>query len=1055
MHLLALGPLALHGDHGEVAVGGPKPKALLTALVIHARQVVSVEQLIALVWDDVPPQSATALIHNYVSILRRSFAAVGGQDVLTTRTPGYLLNIAAEETDLGRFARHLESARQAKQLRQFDTAVQSYERALSLWRGPALGGVDSRFARSHAARLDEDRLRADEGLAGCLLAVGRAEEAASRLTRTVAENPLHEEARGLLMHSLYECGRQADALAVYQDGRRHLMDELGVEPGERLRRLQREILAGALQPLSPKPRTPPSNPARETTIEESKGNRTSTGSSSAPCQLPPDISDFTGRSASVDALLRLGAPDPASGRTATPIAVVSGFGGAGKSTLGIHAAHLLRESYPDGQLFADLRGRDHELDAHEVLRRFLVALGVAAADLPDSLDERAELYRWKVSGRRLVILLDNARSELQVRSLLPGNSQCLVIVTSRSRLTGLEGAESIELDFLGDDDGVAMFSRIIGEERASADAPATRSIVTLCGGVPLAIRTAAAKMLARPHWPLSALASRLSNERRRLDELAVGDLAIRSSLGLNYSELNSPQRRVFHLLALLDLPDFGAWLAAPLIETSIEDAEEIVEQLVDLRLLEVVGLDTLGRVRYRFHDLVRLFGAERAVEAEPHELVVTAVTRMLLTWMGLVEVAARQLPRVTLGLRPRIDVQSVLDPRLAVVAETRPTEWFGSETGTVVRVLERAHEFGIDEATTTFVASLLSSPFAARNEFDGWQRVNEVALASARSSGRKQAEAVVLAGAGQLFYEKDDFAAALEHFGQAGDLAEAVGDVETLAITLAGTGTVHRDRAEFDLAVRDLTKAAALAQEVGATDVLAAVRYGLGAIHCDCGRFDRAAGYFDSCVELYRVLQDKRGEALSIRGLSLCRRARGDLHEAVDLSRTAEELLVEAGDDLGAIYARQSFVKAAIRQGAKCGLDELLEANLSGCVQHGDRFGVALMTRTAGELALATGDQESARALLAEALVQWTELGLPLWQARTLRDLAAAEAGTPGQADEHWRNALALFSTTGARELTELAGETPQTWQARARRPYREAAYRNLIAPPQLPEGAV
>jgi len=1052
MHLRALGPLALHGEHGEVAVGGPKPKALLTALLVHARQVVSVEQLITLVWDDVPPQSATALVHNYVSILRRSFAAVGRQDVLTTRTPGYLLNVTAGETDVGTFSRHLESARQAKQERQFDRAVQRYEQALNVWRGPALGGVDSRFARSHAARLDEDRLRADEGLAGCLLAVGRAEEAAARLSRTVAENPLREEARSLLMHALYECGRQAEALTVYQDGRRHLMDELGIEPGERLRRLQQEILSGALRP--PAPRTRPSNTTREATVTRVT-DPSDADPSSAPCQLPPDISDFIGRTALVDALIRLGAPDPASGRTATPIAVVSGFGGVGKSTLGIHVAHLLRKSYPDGQLFADLRGSDRDLDAHEVLRRFLVALGVATADLPDSLDERTELYRWKVSGRRLVIVLDNARSELQVRSLLPGNSQCLVIVTSRSRLTGLEGAEPIELDFLSDDDGVAMFSRIIGTDRASTDAASARSIVSLCGGIPLAIRTAAAKMLARPHWPLSTLASRLANECRRLDELAVGDLAIRSSLRLSYGELNDPQRRVFHLLTLLDLPDFGAWLAAPLLETSLEDAEDIVEQLVDLRLLEVVGLDALGRVRYRFHDLVQLFGAERAAEVEPPELVVASVTRMLLTWMGLVEVAAGQLPRVTLGLRPRIDIQSAIPPRLAAVAKARPIEWFGSETGTLVRVLERAHGFGVDETSTTFVASLLASPFAARNEFDGWQKTNEIALASARSSGQKQAEAIVLAGAGQLFYEKDDFAAALEHFRQAKELAEAIGDVETLAIALAGTGTVHRDRAEFDLAVGDLDQAASLAQGIGATHILAAVRYGLGAIHCDRGKLDRAAECFDGCVELYRALRDKRGEALSIRGLSLSRRAQGDLHHAVVLSRTAEELLVEAGDELGAIYARQSFVKAAIRQGARAGLSDLLETNLTGCVQHGDRFGVALMTRTAGELALATGDQQQAKELLAESLALWTELGLPLWQARTLRDLAAAEADAPARAGEHWRDALRLFTAIGARELAELAGETPSTWHTHTRRPYVETPYRDLIAPPQLPEGAM
>ncbi|WP_370943331.1 BTAD domain-containing putative transcriptional regulator [Amycolatopsis sp. cg5] len=1011
MRIQALGPIELRTGERAVPLGGPKPKALLAALLLQPRQVVSVERLIALIWDDAPPRSATALVHTYISQLRRAFGEAGNAEALVTRPPGYLLDVTADDCDLDAFEQLIDKARQAERRANHAEANERYEQALRLWRGPAFGGVDTTFARTSADALDEDRLGAAEGRARCLLELGRGGEVVASLTQLVNASPLREEARGLLMRALYEGGRHADALAVYRDGRRHLQDELGMEPGEKLKTLHTEILNGSLSVK--KPSTPADVPAPRQQDEYV-----------VPRHLPPDIGDFTGRAEHLGDVLRLAGQSTVDTRTATPTVVISGFGGAGKSALAVHAAHLLRGDYPDGQLFADLRGSERDLEAQEVLGRFLGALGISGNDLPDTLDDRVDLYRRKVAGRRLVIVLDNARGEHQVRRLLPGDPHCLVIITSRSRLTGLEGIAPIELDFFSTEAAVDMLRKIIGPARVAAEPEAAHTIVSLCGGVPLAIRAAAAKLLARPHWPLRALASRLSDERRRLDELAVGDLAIRSSLRLNYAELDDRHRRAFHLLALFDLPDFGLWLAAPLLEVSLEDAEDIVERLVDLRLLDVVGIDPLGRVRYRFHDLVQLFGAEQA-ETEPPELVAAALSRALATWMALVEAGAKRLPRVTLGLRPKVETSVVTDPRLIEEAEQNPTEWLKSETAAVVRAVERAHELGIDEVTTTLITALLSSPFAARNEFDGWQRTHEVALAAARKSGDLRSEASVLAGLGQLFYEKDDFATALDHFQLAKKHALTVGDDATLAVALVGIGTVRRDLAQFEQALADLDEAAELAERIGDDTVLAAARYGAGAISRDHGDLAAAAGSFESCVTLYRELGDRRGEALALRALSLCHRANGKLGEAVELSREAEIILDDVGDALGAAYARQSLAKARIRQREVGGVAELLDSCLEVCAQHRDRFGVALMTRTAGELALARGELDRASELLTIALGQWTELDLPLWRARTLRDLAAAvEDGRT-----RWAEALTLFASTGARELAELAAHTPLTWR--------------------------
>jgi DNA-binding SARP family transcriptional activator/tetratricopeptide (TPR) repeat protein len=1020
MRILALGPVELARTDGTpVPVGGAKPKALLLALLQQRRRVLSLEQIIDLIWDESPPQSASASVHTYVSALRRGITtAGGGSAVLVTRAPGYVLDVPASGSDIGSFTENVDLARRAERQREFLHAAEQYDAALELWRGSALGGVDAAFARVWAAALLEERLDAEEGRARVRLELGRAGEVIPGLTRLVAAHPTREECRWLLMRALHVSGRQAEALEVYRTGRTHLLDELGIEPGERLRALHAEILAGP----SRRARTPvPARTAGPVAAATRSDDYT------APRNLPPDIGDFTGRDEDLAALLRMGAGSDR--RTV----VVSGFGGAGKSTLAVHAAHLVSRQFPDGQLFADLRGAGRDLDAHEVLGRFLQAMGMPAAAVPATTDERAEQYRSRVAGRRLIIVLDNARGEHQVRPLLPGDPGSLVVITSRSRLTGLEHAESIELDFLDADSAVAMLSTIIGAERVDAQRAAAERIAELCGGIPLAVRTAGAKLLARPHWPLKSLVARLSDERRRLDELTVGDLAIRSSLGLNYAELDGRQRRAFHLLCLLDMPDFGWWPVVPLLGVAPEDAEDVVEHLVDLRLVDVAGVDGVGRVRYRLHDLVQLFGAEQAAgDAD----VTAAVSRTLETWMVLVAATTRGLPRVTIPpcqvSVPAVDV----DPVLISDAEDDPAAWLSSETAAVVRVVERAHALGVDHGAVVALACLLVAPFATHNEFDAWERTQQAALAAARASADRRAEAVVLAGVGDLHAKKDDFPAAFDHFQRARDLAEAVGDDDTVALALLGMGSVHREHGEFDAAIPDLHTAAELGERIGNRDIVAAANYGLGAISRDHGDIAEATERLTRSAEVYREVGDQRGVGLALRGLSLCHRATADHAPAADLAGRAAELLADVGDELGTAYARQSWAKASLRLGHDAEtVTETLTECLYTCTRMHDRFGVALMTRTLGEADLATGDLSSAREWLSVALRLWTDLDLPLWQARTLRDLAAATVTEDEDvAETQWNLARELCVPMKARESRELAVLTPSAWLAEVRR---------------------
>ncbi|MEV0230314.1 BTAD domain-containing putative transcriptional regulator [Nonomuraea sp. NPDC050786] len=1030
MRILMLGPVEVRVGENRVHLGGAKPNALLAALTQQPRQVVSIERLVTLIWDEAPPNSATALVHTYVSALRRGLASIGRQSMLVTRSPGYLLNVQRTENDLEIHERFLGLARRLEREGNYSEAVTHYEQALGLWRGPAFGGVEASFARTAAVALEKDRLSVEEGLARCDLARGRPVECASRMARVSASYPLREEARGLLMRGLYESGRQAEALTAYRDGRRHLREELGIEPSPKLKDLHSQVLSGTLDPLVPLARTHEEASARPVA---SSRLVTTEVERKAPSNLPPDIGNFTGRVAQLDSLRRLSSRSAGgAAQTATPtVAVVSGFGGSGKSALAVHAAYVLRDSHPDGQLYADLRSGEGDAGVRDALGRFLGALGVSVAELPDTMEDRVELYRRKVSGKTLVIVLDNVSGEHQVRKLLPSSPGCLVIITSRSRLAGLEASELLELDFFSVDTSVELLSKMIGTARVETDPKSAMTIARLCGGIPLAIRAAAGKLLARPHWPLRALADRLSDERRRLDELAVGDLAIRSSLQLNYAELSGPHQRAFHLLTLLDLPDFGSWLVAPLLDVSVEEAEDVVEHLVDLRLLDVAGVDAIGRVRYRFHDLVQLFGAEHAANEEVDE----AYGRMLAAWRSMVEAGARRLPHATLSLWRSATEIADLDPRLRAEVEDDPSGWLQAETSTVVRVVERAHELGIDKMTTLLIASLLSSPFAARNEFDGWQRTLDVALLTARGAADRGAEAIVLTSLGELSYEKDDFGAALDYFQQALHHAKAVNDEAVQAVIKVGIGNVHRYLGDFHLAGEELGEGARIAERLGEPAVVAAALYGLSTIHRDGGDLEKAAESLRKCQALYRDLGDRRGEALSLRGLSLCHRAAGEPERAVELSEQAATMLDEAGDPLKAEYARQSLAKAMIRQGRTVEAEPLLDSSNRLFLRHGDRFGVALVTRTAGELALARGDSERARELLTVALGQWTELGLAIWQGRTLRDLAAIEAvSDPVSAKRHWQEAIETFMALGAREASELAGTDPGAWLEQVRR---------------------
>jgi len=592
-----LGPLDVRRAGVAVRIGAAKHRALLACLLLRANRAVPIDELIDWLWDDAPPSDARGAVHSYVNRLRRSLGASDANPIVTG--PGsYLITAATGELDLLRL-RELDAATR-KAARSGDLAAESeaLDAALELWTGIPLSDVKSR--RLHTTELPaliEQRLQLLERRAEVRLRLGRSADLASELATLTNEHPLRERFWALRMRALYHTGRQADALQIYQTVAQLLVTELGIDPCAELRALHAEVLAG--------------------TVADPAAAPVPTGQLCAPDvprQLPPDIASFTGRADELRQLDQLLASASEQCRGKVMISAINGLGGIGKSALALHAAHRLAERFPDGQLYADLRGANSRLapvKPMDVLGPFLRSLSIAADQVPHDLEEATARYRSLLAGRRLLIVLDNARNAGQIRPLLPGSPSCGVLVTSRAVLADVDGACHLRLDVLPSDEAVTLLTHLVGAERVGPDRAAAAEIARLCGNLPLALRIAGARLAARPGWPLRELVKRLADTRHRLSELRFGELDARASIQLSYDTLltndDGEAARAFRLLGLSDSPEISTAVAARLLDRTAVTAERSLEQLVDAQLLtsSIPG-------RYQMHDLLRLFARELA-----------------------------------------------------------------------------------------------------------------------------------------------------------------------------------------------------------------------------------------------------------------------------------------------------------------------------------------------------------------------------------------------------------------------------------------------------------
>jgi DNA-binding SARP family transcriptional activator len=1011
MEFRILGPVEVWNGAQRLDLGGLKPRALLAVLLLEANRVVSTDRLIDQLWGEAPPSTARNLVQVYVSRLRQalhqSSDPSAAAPVLATRPSGYLLRVEPGELDLDRFEGCCAEARQATVAGDLEGAAERWRAALALWRGPALAGSASEVLQcSTAPRLEEARLIALEERLEIDLRLGRHAQLVGELEALVASHPGHERLRRQLMLALYRSGRQAEALTVYRDTRQLLAEELGLEPSLALQQLERAILRA--------------DPALEPVMLTAGPALHEPGWPHGLCQLPPDVDDFTGREAVVAQVQRLLEGERS---TAIVISAIAGKAGVGKTALAVRLAHRLRPRFADGQLYVNLRGVEAQaLDPADVLAGFLRALGVEGAVIAEGLEERARQFRTRLADRRVLVVLDNAADEAQVRPLLPASQGCAALVTSRTHLSGLEAAHPLCLDVLDPDQAVQLLAKLAGHGRVAAEPQAAQQIVQLCGWLPLAVRIAGARLATRPQWRLSLLAERLADEHRRLDELMTGDLEVRTSVALSYHGRSEAERRLFRLLGLLVAPSFPAWVAAEVLEVELAKAEALLEQLVDAQLVESAGQDQAGQLRYRLHDLLHLFAAERLHAEEPGQMRRAALERTLRAYLSLAERADALVEPSGLdryGGDP-IGGQHT-NHSVAATVEHDPLGWFEAERSTLVAAVEQAGDAGFWEAAWR-LADTLGCFFQLRAHWDDWQHTHELALTGARRAGDHDAQGRILAslGAFHIYRNRIDDATcwldqSLAAFRESGNRR---GELECLV----DLGLIGLRQGRFDDATNLLGQSLAGFRELGARSCEAVTLFHLGDMHCQQGRLDAAIACLEQSLTLIRAVGDRPWEAPILRSLGLAHSMQGRFAEAVARLDQSLTLVRALGDRQGQAHVLQGFGEVHRQRGCLEDAAGCLEQSLTLAGSTGDRAAVAYALCTLGDVRRQQGRQEEAASCLQRSLATFQDIGLRPWEARALNSLGMllADKGNPTAACRAWRSALAMFRELGIPEAADV-----------------------------------
>ena len=1012
MEFRILGPVEVWEGGRRLDVGGPKPRAVLAAFLLHADRMVSADRLIDELWGETPPATARNVLQCHVARLRRALHRTregdGSTPVLLTRPGGYLLRVEPGQLDLHRFQEAVESGRRAMAAGDVAGAAEHLRRALALWRGPALADIASESLRRTAAPpLEEARLVALEERLDADLGLGRHAELVGELEALVAACPDRERPRRQLMLALYRSGRPAEALEAYRAARRRLVEEFGLEPSPALQRLERDILLAdpALDPAS----SPPG-------IDKDEPRPAPSG----PCQLPPDIDDFTGREVAVAQVQELLEGEQA---TAIVISAIAGKAGVGKTALAVRVAHRLRPRFADGQLYVNLRGaEDQALDPADVLAGFLRALGVEGAVIPEEPEERVRLYRSRLADRRLLVVVDNAASEAQVRPLLPGSRGCAVLVTSRARLGGLEAAHSLTLDVLDPEQAVVLLAKLAGPERVATEPEAARQIVRLCGWLPLAVRIAGARVAGRSHWRLACWPSGWSTSTAGWTSWSSATSrcgpAWRSAIAVEGSRSGGCSR----LLGLLVAPHFPAWVAATLLDIGLAEAEGLLERLVDAQLVEAAGQDQAGQLRYRLHDLLRVYARERLRLEEPTAAQRAALERMLQAYLALAERADALLEPSGINHYGGDPARGPRDHPAAAIVERDPLGWLEAEHASLVAAVDQGCDAGIVELGWKLATALVSF-FGSRAHWDDWQHTHTIALAAVRRTGDREAQGRVVGSVADLHMARNRFDEASRCLEQSLAAFRETGNRRGELQSLTGLGGIDRRQGRFRDAVTRLEQSLSGFREIGWRGGEAEVLFELGEAYREQGRAEAAVISLEESLRLMRALGDRLCEAPILRSLALTHCSQARFGEAIACLEQSLALTRASGDQHGEAYVLQSLGDVHRTQGRLEDAESCLEPSLALARATGDRTAEAYAMYSLGEVRRQQSRLEEAAGCLEWSLAVFRERGLRQWEARTLKSLGVllVAKGEQAAATTTWQSALAILRELDMPEAASVA----------------------------------
>ncbi|MCX5067989.1 tetratricopeptide repeat protein [Micromonospora lupini] len=974
-----LGPLRVGG--GETTVTAGRDRIVLAMLLLRAGRLVPVDELVDAVWEERPPATARAQLQTCVSRLRRRFAELGlPPEVIVTDPVGYGVRAAPDDLDVEVFGRGVEAARAAVEAGRLDDARTEFRAALALWRGSALAGIPSRSIRRRAQALDEQRLTTLEECVDVELRLGRAAELIDELAESIDQHPLRERLRGQLMLALSAVGRQADALALYREGRRFYADELGIEPGVELQELHQRVLAGDLVMAGRAPL--PIHPVRS---------------------LPRAIGDFTGRHQTLARLVK----DVEAGAR---IQLIDGMAGSGKTTLAVHVATALADDYPDAQLYIDLHGHSERTPLTPVaaLATLLRQLGVPADRVPTNLDDRLALWRSELAGRRALLVLDNAASADQVTPLLPNGSHCLILITSRRRLVGVDEGRPSSLPVLDTDEAIELLGHVVGVDRVAAEPEAATEVVRRCGHLPLAIRLAGARLAHRPRWRIADLAERLTSRPDPLAEFEAGDRSVGRAFALSYAQVSPAAQQAFRLLGLHPGVRFDNSVAAVLAELPLPDAQDLLDELVDANLVEEAEPG-----RYRLHDLVREYA--RTLVAEPERAVERrhGIERLLDHHLHVAMAIARttefsslhSLILVAEPLRPDLVAlvaeqgRAWLDENLAVwtalvrLAETEAFPqycwqlaracWYAQFAGGRLDELIETHTIGLraaealgdDRAVGTMLNYLASAHYRLA-DFPESIRLMERSLEIFRRLGLSREFRNTLGNLGSSYAANFQFRRARECFDAARKVATRMRDKEALTNELNNLSLTLLLWGRHEEALHVARRHLSIAREVGDPRRIGNALGHLGMIRHRMGDVGPASRLLRVALRIKRQMGSRFGEGEVLNEMGAVEREAGRPELAADLHRAALVAMTEVGDRIAQCGSRNLLARAILDQGDVTSALDLHRRVLADAAALGARYEQAQALEGIARCLLPS-DPATARAHLTRALSLYRQIDMP------------------------------------------------------------------------------